>query len=569
MRQGRGTLEVLDLWSEEEKIDKVPTLLPPDQTSFEFELMIRHPVAFPVLAPLDSHIETATALDQIQSATDPAPESGYNSTSDQEMQSNTVTESMSPGDYESRLRQVHFARWTTVPVSGAEAASAITNYLSNDHVLLRLFDAEIFLKDLVSGEEEFCSSLLVNSLLGWSLPSIATPDTDYQEQTGIAIETAMSQLKTRRSSSSSLSTLAATQLLSLAALYRGQGATSRRLLEQSIVMGTEMELFADTIDPGASRSITPSDAKADTARSTASWGLFTMATIHSLNCQKNELKPSTTPAYAVPYDGLEGLLPLGAVIARESCKLWKLLHEINGHNYDDDTQISHEELVPFARNMLRRLLQWADELPVSLARGNRSTQEIMIMHIYFHAAIMSLLHPLALQGDRSPLLDGVSQDRSAEAIRASSAAQMHRLVDIHHFRTRTSKTSVFWHTSLLFSANASIRQRGNGLAIRRRRFYRAIDGFAYLHPRYPVMQDIIRGLMAMAVEAGLLGSPEAVRLARELADKGGGGDVVKEPTEACYILDLETALIDRSQALVDKLAQRFAEIVMFDEFTHA
>ena len=146
---------------------------------------------------------------------------------------------------------------------------------------------------------------------------------------------------------------------------------------------------------------------------------------------------------------------------------------------------------------------------------------------------------------------------------------MHRLVDIHHFRSRTEKTSVFWHTSLLFSANASIRQRGNGLATRRRRFYRAMNGFADLYPRYPVMKDIIRGLMAMAVEAGLLGSPEAVRLARELADNGDSGHVSREPTEACYVLDLEMALLDRSQALVDKLAQRFAEIVMFDEFTHA
>ena len=171
MRQGRGTLEALDLCCEEDQTDKVPTLLPPDQTSFEFELMIRHPMAFPALAPLDSHIETATSLDQIQSASDSAQESGYTTASDLETKTKSNTEAPRVGEFESRLRKVHFARWTQVPVSGSEAASAITYYLDHDHVILRLFDTELFLADLSSGEENFCSSLLVDALLGWSLVS--------------------------------------------------------------------------------------------------------------------------------------------------------------------------------------------------------------------------------------------------------------------------------------------------------------------------------------------------------------------------------------------------------------
>jgi hypothetical protein len=75
------------------------------------------------------------------------------------------------GTYEERLRNVHFARWTNVAVSGSEAASAIASYLAHDHVLLRLFDAELFLKDIAHDYGDFCSSLLVNALLGWSLVS--------------------------------------------------------------------------------------------------------------------------------------------------------------------------------------------------------------------------------------------------------------------------------------------------------------------------------------------------------------------------------------------------------------
>lgn len=175
MRQGRGTLEVLGQWSEEEEADTGLTLLAPDQTSVEFELMIRHPIAYPALVPLDSHSLNASASDRLQMAHDPAATSGETTPNEEEL-----PDAESPGPsgyatYEARIRQVHFAKWTDNPVSGSEAASAIANYLAHDHVLLHLFDAELFLKDLTNsdGDDEWCSSLLMNALLAWSLVSPA------------------------------------------------------------------------------------------------------------------------------------------------------------------------------------------------------------------------------------------------------------------------------------------------------------------------------------------------------------------------------------------------------------
>lgn len=92
-----------------------------------------------------------------------------------------------------------------------------------------------------------------------------------------------------------------------------------------------------------------------------------------------ELNPTSMPVYAIPDGAEKGSTTISAVIASESCKLWKLLHEINSHNYGDETQIRGEDQITFVRTMLRRLLQWSDGLSASMARGNRSTQEIMIM----------------------------------------------------------------------------------------------------------------------------------------------------------------------------------------------
>lgn len=193
----------------------------------------------------------------------------------------------------------------------------------------------------------------------------------------------------------------------------------------------------------------------------------------------------------------------------------------------------------------------------------------MLASVFFHATIMTLTHPLALRQEVTPLIEGESMDRSAQAFYAASAAQMHRLVDIYRFQSRILTSNVFWHTALLFSANFTIRNSSGTLPIRRWRFLRAMDGYADLHSRYPVMQPIFRGLMTMAVEAGLIGSQEAVKLAKRLMREDGPGKATEViPTETCFVVDLEMALINRGMAVVDVLSQRFDEIIMFDDFTH-
>ena len=70
-----------------------------------------------------------------------------------------------------RLGHIVISTWTKVPVTNEFAARAISLYLETDHPLLGLFDADLFLDDLVSGQINFCSPLLVNALLCWACVS--------------------------------------------------------------------------------------------------------------------------------------------------------------------------------------------------------------------------------------------------------------------------------------------------------------------------------------------------------------------------------------------------------------
>ena len=70
------------------------------------------------------------------------------------------------GDYcDPRLQDFRIETWTDVEISQDLAATMLSLFLEMDHPTLGVFDADLFLDDLVNEEMSFCSPLLVNALL--------------------------------------------------------------------------------------------------------------------------------------------------------------------------------------------------------------------------------------------------------------------------------------------------------------------------------------------------------------------------------------------------------------------
>jgi hypothetical protein len=76
---------------------------------------------------------------------------------------------------DSRLKDIDFGYWTTVPVSDDFAASLISLFLENEYGIVAIFDVETFLTDIVARRFDFCSSFLVNSLLCLASVSLIFP----------------------------------------------------------------------------------------------------------------------------------------------------------------------------------------------------------------------------------------------------------------------------------------------------------------------------------------------------------------------------------------------------------
>jgi hypothetical protein len=78
--------------------------------------------------------------------------------------------------YDKRLASLNIEFWTTVRVTSHYAASAISLYLETDHPVFGLFDAELFITDLIDCKFGYCSPFLVSSLLAFaSVCSVVMP----------------------------------------------------------------------------------------------------------------------------------------------------------------------------------------------------------------------------------------------------------------------------------------------------------------------------------------------------------------------------------------------------------
>lgn len=83
-----------------------------------------------------------------------SPRSRYGSVAEQQL-------------YDKRLHNVRASQWTSVIIEDSLFAKIITTYLTWDHPPCRLFDEDMFIRDLVEGNATYCSRLLVNAILAY------------------------------------------------------------------------------------------------------------------------------------------------------------------------------------------------------------------------------------------------------------------------------------------------------------------------------------------------------------------------------------------------------------------
>ncbi|KAG5768988.1 hypothetical protein H9Q73_013688 [Fusarium xylarioides] len=497
----------------------------PRHRGLEAELMARHSLAFPALQPLESSIlkkffsasrtSSSTQNDQNTPMTnsDPNPFTAHDPTQ-------SLAPTLSPCD--ERLEELNIGFWTSVPIASDLAAKAISLYLETDHPLLGSFDPTLFMEDLVHCRTNYCSKLLVSTIMYWSCQMYTAVDSTIQAFIPQFCEEAEKRWSLEKATDSLLN-LAATQLLGLAYLGNGKDHYVLTYVSEVNAMGARMGLF------GVEQSVAISKAKQ------VSPELQSATSLMALFYQQPGLSYPEHPPI-VPIPGHEWYDP---------CEPSPESHQQRPkQTYMGDTfpipfpreSLSSHIALAFAEYKYRELIAWAETLPPSMVRSEQSPH-----------------HVLAFQ--RS----------SPDAAYKSSVNQLKRLVVVYRETYACSSYTMLWHTALIHIANAILGDTKDPAW----RFYLffCVESYGELRRAFRFAETIGRSILSMALQQGDLSTDEARRLMVQFEENR-----LTSPSEdirVTFMADLNLAMTDPEEASVESLSDRFEDIALFREFTNA
>lgn len=223
----------------------------------------------------------------------------------------------------------------------------------------------------------------------------------------------------------------------------------------------------------------------------------------------------------------------------ELCRLTPLINEMlhEYHDSGDGIASTKRASFSFAQELYARMLSWADDLPVSMARGDDMLHHASIVHVYFHTAVLDLFRPFPYQQLHTPfrlLADSGADNATPEGICDASVNQLKHLILMLRSKYACATYTMLWQNALLYVANACLPlQRGDGAgaepmedvvmttttvedgglaadepeeseedAQRRKWFTACIDALRALAPQFGIAAGIVQGILSMAILKG-------------------------------------------------------------------
>lgn len=234
----------------------------------------------------------------------------------------------------------------------------------------------------------------------------------------------------------------------------------------------------------------------------------------------------------------------------ELCRLTPLVNEMLHEYYDggDGVAPTKRASFAFAQWLYARMLDWADSLPVSMARGEDMPHHAAIVHIYFHTAVLDLFRPFPYQHPETPykLEDSPADDPTPEGVCNASVNQLKHLILIFRTRYPCATSTMLWQNALLYVANACLPLRrgaphtaraagadqmegvtttaavaaederlseneateSEGDEDRRKWFTACVDALRALAPQFGIVTGLVQGILTMAILRGSIAAVE-------------------------------------------------------------
>ncbi|KAG5922428.1 hypothetical protein E4U42_005456 [Claviceps africana] len=448
---------------------------------------------------------------------------------------------------DARLGKLNIRYWTSIDISDDLAARCISLYLKTDHPLLGHFDPELFVSHLVSKQHEYCSGLLINSMLYWACvryfpvrkschadPALQQMYTAIEPKTDalateFCAEAEILWVAERESGRDSILTLAAAQFLCMGYLGQGRDHALLEYLAEATNMAGRMGLFRSGAQTGNRETCSFLDLA----------GPRSLLDISNTSLVPPAEVVSWLPAYmgdTFPY----------------LCWFWTIVREMTWVYYDGGlTSLGSEGSLAFAEFKFRELLAWTNSLPPQLSPKQHTHHHVQIMH-------------------RGSTLDQrlrtfASNTCSPRAICRTSTTQLKRLVVNYQLMHASSSITILWHSALIYVVNAILETNPKD-----NDWYwyllQCLYGYKRLSQSWRVAKSISKGLLSLTIRKGSITSEDARQILRDI--ENDPPQQMPGEIRATFMLDLDRALSEPDTATVEYLANQFEDNVIMEKYTN-
>ncbi|KXJ87785.1 hypothetical protein Micbo1qcDRAFT_124133, partial [Microdochium bolleyi] len=472
--------------------------------------------------------------------------------------------------------------WTNVDAANDFAARAISLYLETDHPLLGLFDADLFITDLVEHRTRYCSPFLVNALLYLSCQMYSALDkrashfiTPFWNEAD--------RLRVQHTDQNSICTMSALVLMSISLTGHGKDHDVIEFSKQANSIGQTLGFY----DPGSDLARKNPMEMSDDDRMCchAAWSSFNWSMVLALFHRQPEVvvvgSPPAIPILAQWSDQSsqkssretsasveDGIPPSASAFVGATftalCQFWNIIHAGLWVYYPEKMRSPPEDVKwRLTEHKFREILAWTSQLPEILTREGIHASHVDVLHMWTHAALMDLLRPFTGQGTSGEerLTTFAAADNYAITAYKASANQLKRLILDYRTNHEASAYSILWHTGLLYLVNAMLEKpRDSDWHIY---FLLCIHGYENLRRPYLISEAIGKSLLTMTLRKTDMPADEARRILSEIEQ--GGLEKVEEEIRAPFMGDLELALRDPEQASVEMTASLFDVMALFNE----
>ncbi|KAI1259243.1 hypothetical protein F5Y18DRAFT_314482 [Xylariaceae sp. FL1019] len=474
-----------------------------------------------------------------------------------------------------RLRTLPIDFWTDLDISRDLAANVLSLYITTDHPLLGLFNAQLLIDDLVEPRTKFCSRFLFHAIMYLGCQMYCAFD-----QTVMPLSSFFGAEAERLwvSESDSYLKMAGGILLSISLMGQGKDHAVLKYAMDSMDIGHRLDLFATDLNsiPTQYDSVSPEDERS--AMCFAAWGTFNWNVMVSVFYrQPGSRTPKLPPSLPIPLERFSDTHAAGAgqadvpenllgTIFPLLCHFWRLVHKVNWIYYTVENSPPIYLRAILAEYAFRELIAWVETVPILLVRREPGAHYTTVFHIWLHAAILDMFKPFV----NDPVLRArrlqtfTAGDSTPDILCKASLEQLKRLVIKYRTRHIESTYSILWHTGLIYLANGVL-----SLGDPDWHLYLLLCIYAYerLNRPYRIAEVVTQGLLAVALRDTDMTSNEAKQLMLELREHGlerVKGDL-RGQLRATFMVDLDLALANPEAAMAENLANNFEELAIFQD----